>query len=147
MKKTCVVLAMGMMTTVGACTSGGAKPDNAKTATECTYPDDPKEAAPLWVCDAPVDGVAVSAVGSAPKQAAGTDFQKEMAEADARTRLAREFRTRVSAQVAKAVRLKFAPELHFQPDTALDYAMRIDQALKRPEVARDLGPTSGQLGS
>ena len=43
-------------------------------------------------------------------------------------------------QVAKAVRLKFAPELHFQPDTALDYAMRIDQVLRRPEVARDLGP-------
>lgn len=43
-------------------------------------------------------------------------------------------------QVARAVRLKFAPELHFQPDTALDYAMRIDAAMKRPEVARDLAP-------
>ena len=41
-------------------------------------------------------------------------------------------------QVAKAVRLKYAPELHFQPDTALDYAMRIDAALRQPEVARDL---------
>lgn len=43
-------------------------------------------------------------------------------------------------QVAKAVRLKFAPDLHFQPDTALDYAMRIDQVMRRPEVARDLDP-------
>ncbi len=43
-------------------------------------------------------------------------------------------------QVAKAVRLKFAPDLHFEPDTALDYAMQIDRALKQPEVARDLGP-------
>jgi ribosome-binding factor A len=43
-------------------------------------------------------------------------------------------------QVAKAVRLKFAPGLHFQPDTALDYAMQIDRAMKQPEVARDLGP-------
>ncbi|WP_137181015.1 30S ribosome-binding factor RbfA [Roseomonas sp. AR75] len=43
-------------------------------------------------------------------------------------------------QVAHAVRLKFAPELHFQPDTALDYAMKIDAVLKRPEVQRDLGP-------
>jgi ribosome-binding factor A len=43
-------------------------------------------------------------------------------------------------QVAQAVRLKYAPELHFQPDTALDYAMRIDAVLKRPEVQRDLGP-------
>jgi len=43
-------------------------------------------------------------------------------------------------QLAKAVRLKFAPDLHFQPDTALDYAMQIDRALRQPEVARDLGP-------
>jgi ribosome-binding factor A len=43
-------------------------------------------------------------------------------------------------EVAQAVRLKYAPDLHFQPDTALDAAMRIDAALKRPEVARDLGP-------
>ena len=41
-------------------------------------------------------------------------------------------------QVAKSVRLRAAPDLHFQQDTALDYAMQIDRALKRPEVARDL---------
>ena len=43
-------------------------------------------------------------------------------------------------EVAHAVRLKFAPDIHFQPDTALDYAMQIDRALKQPEVARDLAP-------
>ena len=43
-------------------------------------------------------------------------------------------------QVAKSVRLRAAPELHFQSDTALDYAMHIDQVLRQPEVARDLGP-------
>jgi ribosome-binding factor A len=41
-------------------------------------------------------------------------------------------------QVAKSVRLRSAPDLHFQLDTALDYAMRIDRVMKRPEVARDL---------
>ena len=41
-------------------------------------------------------------------------------------------------QVAKAVRLKYAPDLHFQPDTALDYAMHIDELMKRPEVQRDI---------
>ncbi|SUE42476.1 30S ribosome-binding factor RbfA [Roseomonas gilardii] len=41
-------------------------------------------------------------------------------------------------QVAKAVRLRAAPELHFQADTALDHAMRIDALMRRPEVARDL---------
>jgi ribosome-binding factor A len=41
-------------------------------------------------------------------------------------------------QMAKAVRLKFAPDLHFQPDTALGYAMQIDRAMRQPEVQRDL---------
>lgn len=43
-------------------------------------------------------------------------------------------------QVARAVRLKFAPEMHFQPDTALDYAMKIDAVMRRPEVQQDLQP-------
>lgn len=41
-------------------------------------------------------------------------------------------------QLAHAVRLKFAPELTFQPDTALDYASHVDELLHSPEVARDL---------
>lgn len=41
-------------------------------------------------------------------------------------------------QVAKSVRLKFAPDLHFQPDHALDYAMKMDALLRQPEVTRDL---------
>ena len=41
-------------------------------------------------------------------------------------------------EVAHAVRLKYAPDLHFQPDTALEYAMHINEVMHRPEVARDL---------
>jgi ribosome-binding factor A len=41
-------------------------------------------------------------------------------------------------QVAKALRLRIAPELAFQPDLALDYAMKIDELMHRPEIARDL---------
>jgi ribosome-binding factor A len=47
-------------------------------------------------------------------------------------------------QVSKAVRLRAAPELHFQADTALDHAMRIDALMRRPEVARDLRPADGE---
>lgn len=41
-------------------------------------------------------------------------------------------------QVAHALHLKFAPDLSFQPDHALDYASKIDRLLRAPEVARDL---------
>jgi ribosome-binding factor A len=42
-------------------------------------------------------------------------------------------------QVAKALRLRVAPDITFQPDQALDYAMKIDELMHRPEIARDLG--------
>ena len=43
------------------------------------------------------------------------------------------------AHVAHALRLKFAPDLTFQPDTALEHAAKIDRLLHSPEVERDLG--------
>jgi ribosome-binding factor A len=42
------------------------------------------------------------------------------------------------ANVAHALRLKFVPDLSFQPDTALEYATKIDRLLHQPEVERDL---------
>ena len=45
------------------------------------------------------------------------------------------------SQVAHALRLRFAPELSFQPDTSLEYAMHVNELLHAPEVARDLGPS------
>jgi ribosome-binding factor A len=41
-------------------------------------------------------------------------------------------------QVAQAVRLRYAPDLSFQPDNALEYATKIDRLLHAPEVSRDL---------
>ena len=41
-------------------------------------------------------------------------------------------------QVAHALRLRWVPELTFQPDHALEYASKIDRLLHAPGVARDL---------
>jgi ribosome-binding factor A len=41
-------------------------------------------------------------------------------------------------QVARAVRLRHAPELHFHHDDALEYAAKIDTVMRRPEVQQDL---------
>lgn len=40
--------------------------------------------------------------------------------------------------VGQGMRTKFVPDLHFQPDHALDVATRINELLHSPEVARDL---------
>lgn len=42
-------------------------------------------------------------------------------------------------QVASAMRSQRAvPDLHFQADTSIDYAMHVDQLLRKPDVRRDL---------
>lgn len=44
-------------------------------------------------------------------------------------------------EVARLVQLRHAPELDFAADRSFDYASRVEAALRRPEVQRDLtGP-------
>ncbi|MGH6996251.1 MAG: ribosome-binding factor A, partial [Stellaceae bacterium] len=43
-------------------------------------------------------------------------------------------------ELAQAVKLRYAPALHFALDTSFEHASQIDALLRRPEVARDLGP-------
>lgn len=40
--------------------------------------------------------------------------------------------------LSRALRLRSVPEIHFQPDTSLDYAMEIETLIRSPEVQRDL---------
>ncbi len=42
------------------------------------------------------------------------------------------------AQIAHAMRLRVAPDISFQPDTALEYAMHINELMRAPDVAKDL---------
>ncbi len=42
-------------------------------------------------------------------------------------------------EVGRALHLRYAPELHFQADSTLEEAMRIEALLHSPEIARDLG--------
>jgi ribosome-binding factor A len=49
-------------------------------------------------------------------------------------------------QVAHEMRLRVAPNLTFQPDATLEYAMHIDKLMKTPDVARDLRVTAKDEG-
>lgn len=73
------------------------------TEVECVFPDAPKYAAPGWICDIPVEGVAVSAVGSHEKSAAGPAFIKEQAAASARVNLAQQMKVYVTNMVKQYV--------------------------------------------
>lgn len=101
-KKHIVLLSSLLAIALSGCLGGNkaVKPE-PKVAAECVFPDTPDAAAPLWVCDAPVEGVAVSAVGSHMKSAAGVSFMKEQATADARVKLAQQMKTHVTNMVKR----------------------------------------------
>ncbi len=55
---------------------------------DCVFADGSNQAAPAWVCGAPVEGVELSAVGYSEKSAAGPNYMKQMAATAARVELA-----------------------------------------------------------
>lgn len=87
--------AIAMTLFLSACGSDDVK----EAAEDCVFPDAPAAAAPGWICDQPVEGVAVSAVGVAEKSAAGHSFMKNMAATDARVQLAQAMQVHVQNMV------------------------------------------------
>jgi hypothetical protein len=75
--------------------SSGPKLDDP----DCVFPDAPTVGAPEWICDVPLEGVAISAVGYSQKSLAGNSFMKQMASTDARVQLASMFKIRVQNMV------------------------------------------------
>ena len=93
---TLTLLAIGLV----ACSSSAERSsESSATMVDCVFPDGSNEPAPGWVCDEPVDGVALSAVGSAEPTNAGSSFQKSQAAADARGKLAEQFQVQVDKMV------------------------------------------------
>jgi len=81
---------------------GGSTPvrqEPVVQAPECVWPDSPSVAAPSWICDVAVEGIALGAPGSAGKTAAGYEFQKQMAATAARVQLAQRTQVRVANMV------------------------------------------------
>ncbi len=89
------ISAVAMALILTACGSDEVK----QAAPDCVFPDAPSTAAPGWVCDEPVEGVEVSAVGVAEKSAAGHSFMKNMAATDARVQLAQSMKVHVQNMV------------------------------------------------
>lgn len=97
-------LLTGAALALSAVLSGcGSNPVAPAVVADCTFPDAPEVAAPLWICDAPVEGVAVSAVGSFRKTQAGVQFQKTQATANGRNQLAANMKVHVKQLVKNYV--------------------------------------------
>ena len=83
---------------LAACSSSPERSGSSALA-DCVYPDGSDKAAPGWICDEPVAGVSVSAVGIAGPTKAGPSFQKDTATADARGKLVEQFQVQVDKMV------------------------------------------------
>ncbi|NOQ15950.1 MAG: hypothetical protein GQ581_02725 [Methyloprofundus sp.] len=94
-KPTFVILAVGLT----ACA------DNVKDTpvpapvpvADCVFPN--QQAAPGWICDEPLPGLDVQAVGVSEKSAAGVAYMKNIAKADALGNLAEQFKVKVAKMV------------------------------------------------
>lgn len=93
-KKLNMLLVSAVVMSVAACST----PAKKEAVAECVFPNSEK-AAPLWVCDGPVDGVSVAATGSFAKSAAGTDFMKQQAATSARVKLAQQMKVHVQNSI------------------------------------------------
>jgi hypothetical protein len=102
-KKRLVLVSTLLAVALTGCFGGKSAVKEEKIVAECVFPDAPNIAAPLWVCDAPVEGVAVSAVGSHGKSAAGPAFMKDQAAASARVNLAQNMKVHVTNMIKQYV--------------------------------------------
>lgn len=95
MKLIKLIPVLSMVGLLAACGGKEVKPEPVAAVPDCSFPGTTTPA-PGWICDEPVPGVEISAVGVTEPSKAGISFMRDQAAADARGRLAEQ--VQVSAQ-------------------------------------------------
>jgi len=112
---------------------------------ECVFPGTDK-AAPIWVCDAPVEGMTVGAVGSAQKSAAGVSFMKQMAATDARVQLAQSMKAQVQNMIKQYVETTGAADQETVDRVNTSVTKQItDQSLQGTKIFRSITAPDGTM--
>ena len=137
-----LVLISIMVLGVTACST---KPAKVGAIAECVFPGSDK-AAPLWVCDAPVEGMTVGAVGSAPKSDAGTAFMKQMAATEARVQLAQNMKVQVQNMIKQYVETTGAASRETVDRVNTSVTKQItDQTLQGTKIFRSIDGPDGTM--
>lgn len=141
-KITNALLTAAVALTVAACSSAPAK---VEPVAECVFPGSDK-AAPLWVCDAPVEGMAVGAVGSAPRSDAGIAFMKQMAATEARVQLAQNMKVQVQNMIKQYAETTGAGSKETVDRVNTSVTKQItDQTLQGTKIFRSIQAPDGTL--
>ena len=131
------VVALGIV----ACTT----PAKKEITAECAFPGTDKSA-PLWVCDAPVEGMTVGAVGFAAKSDAGPAFMKQMATTDARVQLAQSMKVQVQNMIKQFVETTGAATKETVDRVNTSVTKQItDQTLQGTKVFRSIIAPDGAM--
>jgi hypothetical protein len=126
---------------VAACSS---TPKVEKVA-ECVFPGSDR-AAPLWVCDAPVEGMTVGAVGSAPRSDAGIAFMKQMAATEARVQLAQNMKVQVQNMIKQYAETTGAANAETVDRVNTSVTKQItDQTLQGTKIFRSIAGPDGTM--
>jgi hypothetical protein len=108
-----------------------------KKVKRCLFTQSNKRA-PLWVCDAHVEGLAVTAIGTAAKTKAGFAHMQQMALADARTHLAQKI---VESSQSKVPQSEEVANLNTtERDSALITKITEESLVGTKVLKRTLGP-------
>ena len=119
---------------------------NVKEVADCVFPDAPDTPAPGWICDQPVDGIDVSAVGSAQKSAAGQSFMKQMAATDARVQLAQRMKLQLRNMIKQYVETTGAADSETVDKTLTSVTKQItDETLVGSKIFKTRSSPNGQL--
>lgn len=141
-KLTCVLFSAVALLGLAGCASAPAK---VEKVAECVFPNSEKPA-PLWICDAPVEGMAVGAVGAAAKSDAGIGFMKQMAATDARVQLAQNMKVQVQNMIKQYVETTGAASKETVDRVNTSVTKQItDQTLTGTKIFRSVTGPDGTL--
>jgi hypothetical protein len=141
--------AIAITATLAGCQSQQQQPVQqayAAPVPDCVFPDAQTTPAPGWICDEPVEGVEVSAVGSAQKSAAGHSHMKQMAATDARVQLAQRMKVHVGNMVKQYVETTGAGETETVDRVMTSVTKQItDESLVGSRIYKSRTSPSGTL--
>ncbi|MHA1539140.1 MAG: hypothetical protein ACTSXQ_01525 [Alphaproteobacteria bacterium] len=126
--------------------SCGSTSHNRSETVDCAFSDSRRAPAPLWVCDRPVDGLDLSAVGSAEESSAGFYVMKKRAAARAGTKLTQNFRSRLEDMLRQYVQKTDPTQAENIPAITRSVTEQIkDQKIARSRLYKTITGPEGDI--
>jgi len=112
----------------------------------CNFPDNPKEEAPLWVCNVNIEGYVITGVGSVRSSKAGIQFMTNQAATNARVVIAQELKTKVSNEIKNYIESKGLGDSETVINVSSSVASQItDSILVGSKILRTVSSSNGTL--